>query len=270
MKSIRVPLGPDLLVDLERLSAAVNERTVMIVASAPSLPYGLFDPIPQIASIAVEKDLWFHVDACIGGFIAPFVKALGYPVPDFDFRITGVRSISADLHKYGYAPKGASVLLYLNEELLAHQFWEMSDWPKGAYKTASLLGTRSGGPIAAAWAVLNYLGKEGYVSLAGRLMNTRQCLFAGIRDIPGLTLVGEPPLATFAFTSQDFDIFAVAEELVKMGWYISRLAEPHGIHQMISLAHETSSKEYLHDLRSAVECVKKMSLRARDQSVLTY
>lgn len=270
MKSVRVAVGPDFRADPERISAAINDRTAMLVASAPSLPYGLIDPIPEVAAIADERNLWLHVDACIGGFLAPFVKKLGYEIPEFDFRIRGVRSISADLHKYGYAAKGASALLYCDEEFHRFQFSEMSDWPKGTYRTPSMSGTRSGGAIAAAWAVMNYLGEDGYISLARRVMRTRQRLFVGIRTTPGLALIGEPHLATFAYTSHDVDILAVADELEHGGWYISRLAEPRGIHQMISLAHETVVDEYVGDLNRAVERVERLSLRAHDQRVVTY
>jgi glutamate/tyrosine decarboxylase-like PLP-dependent enzyme len=270
MKAVRVPLGSDFRADTEQIAAVINDQTVMLVASAPSLPYGVMDPVREIAAIAAERDLWLHVDACIGGFLAPFVRKLGYEVPDFDFRVPGVRSISADLHKYGYAAKGASALLYLSAAFHEYQFSEVSDWPKGMYRTPSMCGTRSGGAIAAAWAVMNYLGKEGYLSLAQRIMGTRRRLFAGIAAIPGLALIGAPPLATFAFTSEDVDIFAVADEMAQTGWYISRLAEPHGIHQMLSLAHEAPVDEYLDDLGRAVERVRKLSLRARDQPVVTY
>jgi len=270
MKAVRVPLTPEFRADTDQIAAAISDQTVMLVASAPSLPYGVMDPVDEIAAIAVERNLWLHVDACIGGFLAPFVKKLGYDVSAFDFGVRGVRSISADLHKYGYAAKGASVLLYSSGEFHEYQFSQISDWPKGIYRTPSICGTRSGGAIAAAWAVMNYLGRDGYLALARRVMSTRQRLFEGIRAIPGLALIGEPPLATFAFTSEDVDIFAVADEMAQTGWYISRLAEPHGIHQMVTLAHEAAADEYLDDLGRAVERVRNLSLRARDQPVVTY
>jgi glutamate/tyrosine decarboxylase-like PLP-dependent enzyme len=270
IKPVRVAMGADYRADAALMAAAINDRTIMLVASAPSFPYGLVDEVYKIAETAIERNVWLHVDACIGGFLAPFVHKLGYSVPDFDFRIPGVRSISADLHKYGYAAKGASTILYASVEFYEYQLTEFANWPKGKYQTPSLSGTRSGGAIASAWAVLNYLGERGYLSIALRVMQTRQKLIDGIRAMPELTIVGEPHLATFSFTSETIDIFAVANELAQMGWYISRISDPHGIHQMVNLAHEPIVQEYLDDLERAVKRVRKLSLRAENQDVVAY
>jgi len=166
VRPVHVPVGPDLRADVERMRAAITPRTVLLVGSAPSYPHGVVDPIVEIAQVAQEHGLLCHVDACVGGFELPFLRRLGYPVPDFDFQVPGVTSMSADLHKYGYAAKGASVVLYRDSALRRHQFFAYTDWPGGVYASATLAGTRPAGPIAAAWAVLHYLGEEGYLALA--------------------------------------------------------------------------------------------------------
>ncbi|MGO1068757.1 pyridoxal phosphate-dependent decarboxylase family protein [Lysobacter sp. CA199] len=155
---IRVAIGGDYRANVQALAQCVEHETMMIVASAPSLPFGMIDPIEELARIAREHEVWLHVDACIGGFLAPHVARFMTGVPRFDLGIAGVRSLSADLHKFGYAANGASVVLYADAEDQAHQFFEYSDWPKGLYRTETLSGTLPGGAVAAAWAVMHYLG----------------------------------------------------------------------------------------------------------------
>lgn len=272
VRAVRVAVGKDGRALLPALKAAITERTIMIVGSAPSLPYGAVDPIADIAKLAQEHDLWCHVDACIGGFLAPFAKKLGYPIPDFDFTVPGVRSISADIHKYGYAAKGASTILYAHRDDLQHQSTEFSDWPKGRYFTPTLLGTRPGGAVAAAWAVMHHLGADGYLDLTSRVMRIWQTYLDGIRAIAELDVVGTPDLAVVPFTSNsaEVDIFAVAEELGRRGWYTSRISEPAGIHQMVNLAHGPAVDEYLRDLTEAVHTVGTHARRAEQREVVTY
>lgn len=252
VKVVRVPTAHDYGADVAALAAAVSDRTIMIVASAPTFPYGSVDPVREIARVAQDNDIWFHVDACVGGFLAPFARTLGYNIPDFDFAVPGVRSISADLHKYGYAAKGASLILYSHADFQRYQSTEFSDWPKGKYFTPTFAGTRPGGAIAAAWAVMHYLGESGYLHLASRVMKTWQKYLTGIAEVPELAIVGKPHLAVVAFTSRVVDIFSVAQELKHKGWYVSRLAEPTGIHQMVNVAHEPIVEQYLSDLTMAV------------------
>jgi sphinganine-1-phosphate aldolase len=271
LKTVRVPTAADYRADPRGLAAAITDRTIMLVASAPALPYGLIDPVVEIAGVAREHDVWLHVDACIGGFIAPFAKKLGYSIPTFDFSVPGVRSISADLHKYGYAAKGASVILYSRADFGEYQCTEFSNWPKGKYYTPTLAGTRSGGAIAAAWAVLHYLGESGYLDLTSRVMKTWQKYMAGIDAIPELSLVGAPHLVILSFGSRVIDIFAVAQKLAQKHWYISRINEPHGIHQMVNLAHEPAVEEYLCDLAAAVAQTRSSAMQADDcLEVTTY
>jgi sphinganine-1-phosphate aldolase len=270
--TIRVPTAANCNIDVERLFDAMNAGTIMVVASAPNFPYGAVDPISEIAELALERDLWLHVDACVGGFLAPFAKKLGHFIPDFDFSLPGIRSLSADLHKYGYAAKGASLVLFSDRDYSQYQGTEFSDWPKGKYYTPTMLGTRSGGAIAAAWAVLHYLGEEGYLRLASRVMNVWKAYAARIQRIPELAIVGTPHLAILSFASvaKQVDIFAVANELAENGWYMSKLAEPAGIHQIVNLAHENVIDRYFEELESAVRKVSKHSIRAEDRAVVTY
>ena len=161
VKAIRVPVARDLRADVNAMRDALTRNTILIVGSAPSYPHGVVDPISDIASIAHAQEILCHVDACVGGFVLPFVRKLGYAIPDFDLRVPGVTSLSVDLHKYAYAAKGASVILYKNRALRRHQFFATTDWSGGIYISPTMTGTRAGGAIAAAFAVLNFLGAEG-------------------------------------------------------------------------------------------------------------
>jgi len=271
MTTTRVPtIGHE--IDVGSLFDAVGPRAIMMVASAPNFPYGAVDPIREIGTRALERDLWLHVDACVGGFLAPFAQKLGYGIPDFDFGVPGVRSLSADLHKFGYAAKGASLVLFSHRDYSRYQGTEFSDWPKGRYFTPTMLGTRPGGATAAAWAVMNYLGEEGYLRLSARAMNVWKDYAARVRQIPELKVVGAPHLAVLSFTSavEEVDIFAVANELSERGWYMSKLAEPAGIHQIINLAHEAVVDRYFDDVESAIQKILRYSIRVRDRTVVTY
>jgi sphinganine-1-phosphate aldolase len=272
MTTTRVPTTGSHEIDVVSLFDAVGSRTVMMVASAPNFPFGTVDPIREIGRRALEQDMWLHIDACVGGFLAPFAQKLGYGIPDFDFGVPGVRSLSADLHKFGYAAKGASLVLFSHRDYSRFQGTEFSDWPKGRYFTPTMLGTRPGGATAAAWAVMNYLGEEGYLRLSARVMNVWKAYAARIGQIPELEVIGNPHLAVLSFTStvEEVDIFAVANELSERGWYMSKLAEPAGIHQIINLAHENVSDRYFDDVESAIQKIYRYSIRARDRSVVTY
>ena len=264
-------VGPDFRASMPALEAAITDRTILIVASAPSLPFGLIDPVEEIAELALRHGIWCHVDACIGGYIAPFASKLGYPVPHFDFAIPGVRSISADLHKFGYAAKGASTLIVQEpgRRGIPCRF-EFSDWPKGKYFTPTLLGTRSGGALAAAWAVIHYLGEDGYLRLTARVMELRDRYVEGITAISGPEAARQPDLSIIAYGSDVVDITAVGDQLVERGWYVSRIADPPGLHQTVNLVQEATIDEYLGDLEACVEQARTHSLVGRNAEVLTY
>jgi len=241
MRVRRIPVGSDLRADALAMAAALNPNTIMLVGSAPSFPYGVIEDIPALGNLARMNGLWLHVDACVGGFLAPFVRLLGYPIPPFDFSVPGVRSMSADLHKYGFAAKGASVLLLSSRSLRQYVTFEFDNWPRGKYSAATFAGSRPGGAIAAAWAVMRYLGVEGYMRLAKSIMEARDKLMHEISAIPGLYVIGAPDLSVLGIGGRGLDIFAVGEELGQRGWFVSTMSDPPGIHLgMLTLAHSVS------------------------------
>src|SRR5690606_23374149 len=177
---VRVPVGPDGRADLAATAAAVDDRTALVVGSAPCYPFGVVDPIPELATLAAERGALCHVDACLGGWLLPFLERLGEPVPPWDMRVEGVTSLSADVHKYGWSFKGASLLLHRDEDLLKRQYFLFDGWPGGLYGSATTAGTRPAAPIAAAWATVRYLGMEGYLRLADQVRAASARFRAGI------------------------------------------------------------------------------------------
>lgn len=250
---VHASLREDLRADVSAMRESMDENTVLIAGSAPCYPFGVIDPIPEIAALAIERSICCHVDACLGGYLLPFVERLGNEVSPWDFRVAGVTSISADLHKYGFSARGASTVLYRAPDLRRHQFFATSDWPGGLYGSPTLAGSRPGGAIAAAWAVLNYLGSDGYTRLARVIMDTTRALVDGINAIPGLKILGNPDMSVFAFTSETVDIDVVADALSESGWHPDRQQKPASLHCMVTPAHETIVPQFLADLRTAVE-----------------
>ena len=253
---VRVPTTRnDFRADVGALEKRIDANTIGVIGSAPNYPFGVFDPIADIAALAARRGLWMHVDACIGGFLAPFARDLGHDIPDFDFAIPGVTSISADLHKYGYAAKGASLMLLRDKALQdKYQMFNFNDWERGAYASPLTTGTRPAGAIAAAWAVMNFLGVEGYRENARIIMDTKERLVAGINAIPGLAVLEPHELCLFVYRSVDpsLDIGAVAEALGRRKWFVGRFAEPPGIHIHLNTGHAPYVEDYLRDLRDAV------------------
>jgi glutamate/tyrosine decarboxylase-like PLP-dependent enzyme len=258
VKMVLAPLAKNGQVDVAAVAQRISDNTIAIVGSAPNYPNGMIDPIPELGALAQERDVWLHVDACVGGFFLPWVEELGYTIPQWDFRVPGVTSISADLHKYGYAAKGASCILYRSAEFLRYQFYVYVDWPGGIFASPSMPGTRPGGSIAAAWAALQAMGRDGYLANAKLVMDTAEKLKAGVRAIEGLELVAEPPVGVFAYRSVDkqVNIFAVADQMQKRGWHIDRQQRPECLHLMINPGHAQIVDEYLADLRDAVAYVR--------------
>jgi glutamate/tyrosine decarboxylase-like PLP-dependent enzyme len=245
----RVRLRPDLRADPVAMAAAIDADTIMIVGSVPCFPYGVVDPLPALSELALARDVWLHVDACVGGFVAPFARDLGAPVPPFDFSLPGVVSLSADLHKFGFCPKPASIVLY---RAAAHASgFDFNVWPSGRFATATLVGTRPGGAVAAAWAVLKFLGRDGYTAIARRLLAMREAYAAGIAAIPGMAIYGAPDLSIVAFGKADSDMKAIAAGMAERGWVPGMVHEPPGLHLMLSLLHEPVCEQYLADLASA-------------------
>lgn len=251
----RIPLGADHLADVEAMGRSVDDKTVLIVGSAPCFPYGLIDPIAKLGALAEARGLWLHVDACVGGYIAPFVRMNGGDVPPFDFEVPGVSSMSADLHKYGYCAKGASTVLFRSEELRKHMIFDTDDWPGGRMVTPTLAGTRPGGAIAAAWAVMNFLGVEGYRAKHKQVTDAREKIEAGVTAL-GFRVLGQPQLGIVAFTHDGIDCMAVWGKLFERGWFTSLTTEPKGLHLMLSPFHLQVADTYLADLEWAVGEVK--------------
>ena len=262
VKPVITPVGADLRADLATAKSAITPNTILVVGSAPAYPFGVVDPIAELAGLAQEYGLLCHSDACVGGFMLPFVRKLGYPVPDFDLSVPGVTSISADLHKYGYAAKGASVILYRSHELRRYQFHVYTDWPGGIYASPGMPGTRPGGPIAAAWAILNFLGEEGYLALTDTVMKTVRKLQAGIRAIPGLQILGGPVMSIMAIASDRLNMFEIGDEMALRGWTLDRQQFPASLHVTITPAHAQMADQFLADLEQVVEMVRRPS-RAR-------
>lgn len=232
----RVPVGADGVADPRALRRAVSRRTAVLVASAPAFPHGLVDPVPALAELAARRGIGLHVDACLGGFVLPFARKLGYPVPPFDFSVPGVTSMSADTHKYGYAPKGTSVVLYRGAELRAHQWFTSTDWPGGLYLSPTLAGSRPGALSAAAWAAMLSLGERGYLESAGRILAAAAGVKDAVRAVPGLRLVGDP-LFVVAFTAEGFDVYRVLDGMSRRGWSLNGLQRPPAIHLAVTLRH---------------------------------
>jgi sphinganine-1-phosphate aldolase len=264
LRTVRIPVGEDLRADVAAMAEAIDEKTLMLVGSAPCFPYGVVDPIPELSALALERDLWLHVDACVGGYFAPFARMNGLPVPDFDFALPGVRSMSADLHKYGYAAKGASTVFHRSEEQRAFQLFTFDNWPAGGMVTPTAAGTRPGGAIAAAWAVMHYLGVAGYREKVRLVTDTREKLMRAIQETPGLHTYGDPILGLFAYGSDEVDPFAVWGELAKRGWFTGLITKPRGVHLMLSPAHAEVADAYLSDLREALDVVRKTGETAAD------
>lgn len=258
MKVARAPIREDCLVDVDWVRDHVTENTVALVGSAGSYPYGLVDPIDELGEIAQEHDLGLHVDGCMGGFILPWGERLGYALPRFDFRIPGVTSISADTHKFGYALKGTSVLLYRNSTLRRYQYFNYPDWPGGIYLSPGLAGSRSGGLIAATWAAMVSLGERGYLEIAERVFRTGAAIREGVRRIPGLELFGEPTFIV-AFRSSEVDIYHVNDHLVSRGWRLNGLQLPPGLHFCVTRPNTAPgvADAFLADLRDAVEYARR-------------
>ncbi len=246
LEHILIPVGPDGRADVAATEAAITERTGLIVGSAPCYPYGVIDDIPALAGLALERDILFHTDACLGGWILPWWERLGEEVPPWDFRVPGVTSISADIHKYGYTFKGASTVLYKSRDLLSHQFFWYDDWPGGLYASGTAAGTRSAAPIAGAWAAINHLGEDGYLRLTEIVRDTTRRMQAGIEGIDGLEITHAPDLSLFEIGSSTLDIGAVGDVMDDRGWNLDR--QQGGLHLMLSPYHARIADQFLADL----------------------
>ncbi len=252
------PVRADWTADVDAMAALVDDRTVLVVGSAPQYPQGVVDPVPAIAALAATVDANCHVDACMGGFVLPFAEELGRPVPPWDFRVDGVHSISADIHKLGYAPKGVSVILHRTKELRRYQTFVFDAWLGGFYASPNLQGTRSGLPMAAAWAVMQHLGVDGYVGLTRTALAAADRLRAGIADVDGLRVLGDGvyhlvAISTDPAAETPLDAFAVGDALAaRGGWFFDRQGPPDSLHGTVSAGNTPALDDFLADLAAVV------------------
>jgi sphinganine-1-phosphate aldolase len=254
LKEIRVPVDQNYLADVAAMEGHINENTAMIVGSAPSFPYGTIDPIKELSDLALQHNLWLHVDACVGGMILPFLKRNGRNIPDYDFKLPGVISMSVDLHKYGFTPKGSSVVMYKNESYRHHQIYVNARWPGYPMSNAGIQATKSAGPLAGTWAILNYLGFDGYTALAKKTLSAYETIRSGIEKI-GYRITGKPDATIFAFQDDNNSIFQTGVKMIEHGWYPQvqpsnkNLGLPSTIHLNICPVHVDVADEFLQDLK---------------------
>ncbi len=253
LKAVCIPVEEDKRADPAAMEKAISQDTIMLACSAPCYPYGVVDPVAQIGEVAKKNKLLFHVDACMGGFMLPFLEDLGYEIPEFDFRVPGVTSISMDAHKYGYAPKGTSIILYRNRDMRKKQFFVHTDWPGGIFASTTFMGTKSGGPVAGAWAVMKHFGREGYRELAGEVMKTTKRLQEGISQFEDLEVISNPEMSVMAISSAKGNIFNIGDALEAKGWHLDRLQFPNALHITVTQLNIGKEKAFLHDLAEIME-----------------
>jgi glutamate/tyrosine decarboxylase-like PLP-dependent enzyme len=252
VKIVRVDDGADFRASVSNMAKAITRNTIALVASAPSYPHGMIDDVPAIAKLATEKGLFCHVDGCLGGFVLPWIKLAGFEVPEFDFAVPGVSSMSCDTHKYGYGPKGLSVVLFRNKQLRKHMYFVTTEWPGGIYASAGVAGSRPGAPIAATWAVMVNLGKKGYVEAAKGIMECQRKIKEGMKDIPDMQLIGDSFSTVLGFTSKTVDSFMVADAMKKRKWVLDVLQKPNGFHICLTVRHIGKAETFLEDLKASV------------------
>jgi glutamate/tyrosine decarboxylase-like PLP-dependent enzyme len=252
-----IPVDEGFRAQVEAARQALSRHTIALVGSAPAFPHGTIDPIEELSELAYQAGVGFHTDACLGGFLLPWAEKLGYRVPTFDFRLRGVTSISADTHKFGYAAKGTSVVLYRTPELRRYQYFTATDWPGGLYLSPTFAGSRPGALSAVAWAAMVSIGEQGYKQAAERILKTAARIRAGVEEIPGLRVLGDP-LFVIAFTSDEVDIYQVLEQMAVRGWNLNGLQKPPAVHLCVTLRHTQPgvAERFLGDLRAALEQVK--------------
>jgi sphinganine-1-phosphate aldolase len=273
VESRRVTVRPDFSADVDAMADAVDDATVMLVGSAPSYPQGVIDPIPDLATVARQRGILCHVDACLGGYILPFLHQLGHVTKAWDLSVPGVTSISADLHKYGYASKGISVIVYGDRQLAGLQPFVTTNWLGGLYGSPSMAGTRPAGPIAAGWAVLNYLGADGYLRLAADAHEAATELKSAIVETPGLALRGAPDATVFAFGGDldhgGIDTFALGDALAdRGGWFFDRQSRPDSLHATVQAGHRAIVHQLGADLQATAGELAGTGVRAADRRTI--
>lgn len=252
MKLVQIPLDENFRADVAAARELVNPNTAVIVANAYSYPHGAMDPIEELAALAAENGIACHVDACIGGFVLPFMERLGIEIPLWDFRVPGVTEISVDIHKYGFAPKGSSVILHRDDDWAWLQTYFYSEWGSGLYATPAIAGARAAAPVVASWAIMKYLGVDGFTEITATLVDATHRLRRALDAIDGIDVVGEPIGPLLALSSSTLDLFGVGDALEARGWHVNRNSDPKGLHLMLSPVHAPLIDELIADIRGAV------------------
>uniref|UniRef100_A0A8C4WIM5 Sphingosine-1-phosphate lyase 1 n=1 Tax=Gopherus evgoodei TaxID=1825980 RepID=A0A8C4WIM5_9SAUR len=255
LKIVHIPLTKTMQVDVQAMRRAISKNTAMLACSAPQFPHGVMDPIAEVAKLALKYRIPFHVDACLGGFLIAFMQKAGFPLQHpFDFRVEGVTSISADTHKYGYAPKGSSVILYSDKKYRHYQFFVAPDWQGGIYASPTIAGSRPGGIIAACWATMMYMGEDGYVEATKKIISTARFIESGLRKIDNIQIFGKPEVSVISIGSDVFDIYRLSNLLSTRGWNLNVLQFPSSIHLCITQLHTKPgiAEQFLEDVRDCV------------------
>ena len=260
MKIVRLPVDQrTMAINVREMARHISSSTVVLVGSAPQFPHGAIDPISEIAALGHKHGIGVHVDCCLGGFLVPFMDKAGFPIAPVDFRLKGVTSISADTHKYGFSPKGSSVIMYSSQQLRRQQFFVTTDWQGGIYTTPTIGGSRMGAVIAATWAVMLFMGQDGYVESTKKIISTTKWIVAELRKIPGIYIVGKPEVSVVAIASKEFDIYRLSEAMSKRKWHLSNLQFPSALHLSVTLIHTQQgvAQRLVNDIRECVGDIMK-------------
>nr|CAG4651780.1 EOG090X051L [Triops cancriformis] len=260
IKIVHVPVDPvTLQVNVNAMRRAITRRTAMLVCSAPGFPYGILDPVAEVAALGERHKIPVHVDACLGGFLIPFMSEAGFPLPAFDFSLPGVTSISADTHKYGFAPKGSSVILYSHPRYRSCQFFVTPDWTGGIYASPTIAGSRPGSTISTCWASMMYYGKQGYVDATRKIITTTRRIEQGLRQIPHINVIGKPQVSVVAVASKEFNIYRLSDGMAKLGWNLNALQFPSSIHLCVTYLHTQPgvADRFLQNVREVVGEIMK-------------
>ena len=272
MKVTRVPVDPHTCtVNLKAMARAISKDTIVVVGSAPPYPHGVIDPIQDIARLARSHGVYMHVDACLGGFLIAFMEKAGFPLEPFDFRVKGVTSISADTHKFGYCPKGTSVIMYSSPDLRHRQYFSETSWPGGIYATPILAGSRPGSLIASTWATMLFFGLDGYVEETRKVIETTRWIMAELRKVPGIYIMGSPQVAVFAMASKDFNIYQLNSTMIKKGWNLNALQFPPALHLCVTIltTKEGVAKKFVEDVKEATaELLKHPTTEAKGSAAM--
>ena len=263
LERVLVPVDPKTWrADVDAMAAAITDQTVVMVGSAPSYAHGVIDPIEALGAVALERGVWLHVDACVGGFLLPYYARLGEDVPKFDLSVPGVNSISADLHKYAFCPKGASMVCYKNKALRKHQLFACAEWTGYTVVNNAVQSSKSGGPMAAAWAVLNRLGASSYLEIAKSCIDGTRKIIEAVESIEGLELLGDPEFCMFAVETPGFSVFNLVDEMKARGWHLQAQfryqSSPANVHFSITPGNAHKIDAMIEDLRGAVEVARAL------------